>query len=478
MKKLIAILAGVAVLAFVVINSFEPGGFSLERLLNPGLFAKFGNFGGVGRPTPGSESFHPDTLKFGIRWFPTYVSFGPDNDTLLVSLCHVDNNNLCRIAKYSLSKDQWDVYAFEERYNYINPMFSPDGQWIYYTATPHCEDMRQFCDRPKLYRMKPDGTGVEMFADIVAVDPSFSVDGKRMIYWGKPTPDSLAAVEVHYLDIETRKVVHLTESISHPSGPAFLTADGKHFLFRGGLDYWRGHTSCVRDPKGFPADPKTGKKDFGPLFGDKDESGIYLAAIEDAPIGKDNCFKLTPIWGKDSGHSGGPPCAMDGQGRFLYSGDLAEKKKEGIPVALALRPADSRYADDVARARAVDRARDAEKDQKPLTEEQYRRGDAVARFQKTELETSAIYLKGEGSALFLRGLDNKVVDQGAFDGGACAPGGLSRDGNALAFVQPGTPLPAPVMAVGVIAQGEPLKNVRYILNWPKLELKPTLPASH
>lgn len=466
MRKLLLISGAAALVALLVAAI---GGIDLGRLLNPGLYARFGNFGGVGRSTPGSEPFHPDAIKYGIRWFPTHVSFGPDNDTLLVSLCHVDGPGYCRIGRYSLSQDRWDVYAAEQRMTYTRPLFSPDGQWIYYSAAYLCEDLRNYCDHPRLYRMHPDGTGAEMFADVVVVDPSFSVDGKRLIYWGQMSRNALANTEVHYLDIETRRVVQLTENIPHPTGPAFLLADGKHFIFQGGLDYWRGHTTCTADPKEVPADPKTGKKEFGSLFGNKAETGLYLAAIEDAPIGKDNCRKLTPFWGDDSGHKGGSPCAMDGQGRFLYQADRLRKRQEGNSAALALRPADPHAR------RPLPLSIEEERKKYPfamLTEKQLREGEGAKLDLKRSIESDHYFLN-VGSAAFLRRIADNAPDEAAFDAGC---GSLDRDARQLAFTWGGT-LPGNMNAVAVLRQGAPLKEIRLILNWPKLDLKSTLPAN-
>jgi hypothetical protein len=468
MKKFIAILAilaGVVVL-FVGVLAYT-GDLSADRFIRAALNFRFGNFGGSQRG-PGAEPFDAKAIKFGIRWYPTFVSFGPDNDTLLVSLCHVDNNSYCRMAKYSLSQDKWDVFAYSEPYNYRWPTFSPDGQWIYYGATKLCENRRDFCGRPQLFRMRPDGTGAEMFFDGSVVDFSFSLDGKRIIYWGQIS-------EVHMLDMATRQDVLLTDKTSLMSSPhsrAFLTADGEHFIFPADFSDWQGKTSCAVDPATLPADPKTGKKDFGPLFGDKEDTGLYLAAIKDTPITQDNCYKLTPIWGKSSGHVGGRPCAMDGQGRFLYSGDRTAKKNQGNPLALALRPPDPNYKGPVA---LTTEEEDRRYPFSTLTEKQLREGEGARLDLKRTLDSDA-FLRGEGGASFLRRLDADAPDEAAFDHGCWEfNDSISRDGHLLAFPMGGV-LSTNGNSIAVLGQGASFKDIRLILNWPKLDLVPTLPA--
>jgi hypothetical protein len=476
-KKLILVLAlaGAVFLAVLGVNSFGPQGFDINRLLNPGLFAKFGNFGGLGRTPSGLEPFDAKAIKYGIRWFPTYVNFGPDNDTLLVSLCHVDGPGYCRIGKYSLSRDQWDIYAHDELRTYRTPTFSPDGKWIYYSATQLCEDRRNFCDHPKLYRMKPDGSGVEMFADVLVVSPTFSVDGKRMIYWGQrvdPTTGarSLDTGHLYYLDMETRQIVRLTDRVQPISEyPPFLTPDGEHFIFAATLSSWEGQTSCATDPKDIPTDPKTGKKDFGPLFGDRKDTGTYLASIKDAPINMANCHKLSMVWPEEK-QPGGPPCAMDGQGRFLYTAELVYKKRESNPVALALRLAEPNYR------KPLPLSIEEERRKYPfasLTDEQLRGGDGARLLLKKQLESNII-LSGNGPAAFLRRIETNAPDEAAFDIG-CGDS-LSRNGRQLAFLW-GSVLPLNNNGVAVLNQGDTLNQVRLILNWPKLELKPTVPAN-
>ena len=129
------------------------------------------------------DRFDRNGTEWGLRWFPTHVHFGPDNDTLLVGLCHVKRTSYCRIGKYRISKDQWEILPFEENRTYNNPVFSPDGQWIVYSAAPCDEEARCTAADFKLYKARPDGSQPEVILDAPAVHPSFSHDGRKLIYW-------------------------------------------------------------------------------------------------------------------------------------------------------------------------------------------------------------------------------------------------------------------------------------------------------
>ncbi len=64
-------------------------------------------------PARADDRFDRNGTEWGLHWFPTHVHFGPDNDTLLVGLCHVKRVSYCRIGKYRISRDQWEILPFE-----------------------------------------------------------------------------------------------------------------------------------------------------------------------------------------------------------------------------------------------------------------------------------------------------------------------------------------------------------------------------
>lgn len=46
--------------------------------------------GASGQGLAADERFDRHGTEWGLRWFPTHVHFGPDNDTLLVGLGHLE----------------------------------------------------------------------------------------------------------------------------------------------------------------------------------------------------------------------------------------------------------------------------------------------------------------------------------------------------------------------------------------------------
>ncbi|MRR51469.1 MAG: hypothetical protein EG825_11240 [Rhodocyclaceae bacterium] len=166
---------------------------------NPGPSTKFGNSSGEQQQLPkGVEPFDPKATKFGIRWFPTHVHFGPDGDTLLVSLCHVSRAGFCRIGKYSISRNHWDILPFDENRTYWEPIYSRDGQWIVYSSAPCQAEMLCDSNESKLFRTTPDGSKTELVAETVASHPSFSTarnssTGARRLSSDPTNPSSLLA---------------------------------------------------------------------------------------------------------------------------------------------------------------------------------------------------------------------------------------------------------------------------------------------
>lgn len=88
---------------------------------------------------------------------------------------------------------------------------------------------------------------------------------------------------------------------------------------------------------------------------------------------------------------------------------------------------------------------------------------------------SNTYRSGLGMGLFLRGLSEGSQDEGGFDGGGCKTGRLNQFGTALAYVTAGGTHPAIKSAIAIIEEGRGLADTRLILNWPKLDLRATLP---
>jgi len=425
----------------------------------PGQYAKFGNYGGGPRPKSPADRFQPDMVKAGMRWFPAHVDFGPDGDTLLVSLCHVQRNDLCRIGKYSITKKTWEILPFEEQRTYLTPIFSPDGQWIVATTVSTNEERLLDYRDYRLVKMRPDGSGMESvksvdsyWDEIPGFRPSFSADGKKLIYWrrhdvGSRVKHEFTETDLFMVDWGTGKETRLTQLgfLGQEGGRPYLTPNGEQFLFSGAL--------YAMYPSEFTK-----------------HNALMIASVKDAPItGKDLGTKATWPW-EDA-----RPRDMDGmdrQGRVLYFCGLGAKKRAGNAVALSIRPREPDFKPTPRPRTANDMER--KNPFAELTEEQIRRGDGARLKQKLNMESDE-YRSGEGSAAFLRRPLPNSKDEVVFDGGSSISS-PSPDGSLLAFIT-GTFPPAAdeTTGVGLIPAGKPRKDTEYI-DWPRLDLTPH--ASH
>lgn len=419
-----------------------------------------------------SNGIDLQATQYGIRWFPTHVHFGPDGDTLLVSLCHVKSSKLCRVGKYSIAKNLWEILPFDENKTYLEPVFSPDGQWIV-TTMAGVKDAKPTAHDLRLVKMKPDGSGVqdlisagveqpamnELLApyqrikpgnDIQATGATFSNNGKRLIYWRQfnlREKDAPAFAVLYLMDWETGKETLLTgrePRLDFHHYRPFLTPDGERFVFYGAYSY--GGLSVSEEKF---------------VLKINNHSNTVAADVKNAPIinGKLES-SLVPL-----NHN--VAMDMDRQGRVLYQGSLGRKKKEGNLVALSIRPFNSAFRKDV----EVSITKSIR-----LTDEENRNGEGLRRVFNKYLNDSA-YQKGEGSALFLRKPYAGAKDEIVFDLHANInndSASLSQDSQTLAFIWAGKD--AGANGIGLLHQGEPMRKTRFI-DWPKLDLFPSRPNS-
>lgn len=402
--------------------------------IDMGQNTSYGNFGGD--PTPKTEEpvFSISDTVNGVRWFPNYVRFAPDDSHLLVSLCHIKRITLCRIGKYYIAENRWEILPYEARRTYFWPTYAPDGKSIVVTTAPCDEQYVCPLVQYALARMPPDGSRLEKLIDTVAIHPSFSRDGKKLIYWkiGSINAVKGAALmfrDVAELDLTTGQERALTDFHLYDEqalGWPYFLPDGERFIFGAHLV----------NPIGWVYDPKTRKATHlrtDGTFLDRKLVGwqniMFAANLKDAPIDKTNFEKLVPLW-RDYG---GIPSDLSRDGLILHGGGQLEKRKAGNPVALAL----------------------------PIHSNQ------------------EIY---DGSndnlgAKFLRGAEPGAQDESAFDYSGGHSLSLSSDAKRLAFARGETIIDAAAAPhrrtqFGIIGLGERMPR---FLDWPLLELKPEAP---
>ncbi len=216
---------------------------------NLGQNARYGMYGGqqqrsslsVEKPFTLAETF------LGMRWFPAHVRFSPDDSNLLVSLCHINpqRSDVCRIGRYYLASQQWEVLPFEDKRTYRWPTYTPDGKWIVFSTGPCDEQYRCSIGDYVLARMPSDGARMEVVADTIAREPSFAPDGKKLVYW-KLRPRVEHLYEMDWETRQERELVNMASAPASETGRPFLIEDGKAVAFYGRINVGFEHRGLIR----------------------------------------------------------------------------------------------------------------------------------------------------------------------------------------------------------------------------------------
>jgi Tol biopolymer transport system component len=135
-----------------------------------------------------------------------------------------------RILMTRLGPSQSSLFVFAdgsgeqkltEGYLDYNPVWSLDGQWIVFTSERN--------GSADLYRMRPDGGGLERLTDDPAYDDQavFSPDGNRIAF---VTTRADGRANLWILDLKTRQATPLTSGAGGDFRPAW-SPDGQWIAF-------------------------------------------------------------------------------------------------------------------------------------------------------------------------------------------------------------------------------------------------------
>mgnify|MGYP001399008386 CR=1 FL=1 len=281
--------------------------------LDLGQNARFGNYGGKQPEAKAEPPFDIMAVKGETRWFPAHIRWAPDDSHLLVSLCHTTRKDYCRIGKYWIAEQRWELLELAPQTTYRWPSYSHDGKWIAATVGECDRNYRCPGSKYTLTVLSADGKQTEPLINSYAERPSFSHDGKRLIYMRYTGG---GAGDVAMFDLVTRKEEKLTEvsfDASGISGGAYFLPGDQRFVFGALLpDVLFGSTYKVVDGKvltEYTIDRQGTKSFTRPLAGTKlDQEGPnknvlrFVADRRQGVITRSNLEKLDLLW-PDNGAS-------------------------------------------------------------------------------------------------------------------------------------------------------------------------------
>lgn len=219
--------------------------------MDPGQDARFGAYGGARRDRGPTAAFDIASTSFGVRWFPTHLRWAPDGSHLLVSLCHVKQVDYCRIGKYWLAERRWELLALKPHTTYRWPSYSPDGKRIVVTVGPCDEKFACSASGFVLTLIDPSGGNSVDLVRSIAQKPSFSDDGRKIIYWRHTGG---GASDVAMYDLNAAKEEKLTAlgiwDNNTQTGPPFFLSGGQRFTFSGNVHLNAPIKGTRLDPKG------------------------------------------------------------------------------------------------------------------------------------------------------------------------------------------------------------------------------------
>ena len=155
-----------------------PDGQSIHVSANDGQIYGVGIAGGV----PNKVSHDQDPAR-KYRYYLHGIS--PDGATLAyVALEQGGGRTLTRIATLPAAGGA-ETYLTDGSSPVDGPEYSPDGKWIYFNS----EAGAVLAGHAQLFRMRPDGSGVEQLSHDARVNwfPHLSPDGQKMAYVSFPT---------------------------------------------------------------------------------------------------------------------------------------------------------------------------------------------------------------------------------------------------------------------------------------------------
>jgi Tol biopolymer transport system component len=161
--------------------------------------------------------------------------FSPTNDKLVFNYCR--KTVPCTIGLYDLTTGSLSYYQAPQNEIWSDANFSPDGTKLAFIIIPIIDNKRDLTGQVAI--MNRDGSGVLKLTNspTFKASPSFSLDGKRIIYArankrreeGAKTP--VSAYDVYEVDSNAGSERRLTNLELYEMSAPFYFPDGKRFIF-------------------------------------------------------------------------------------------------------------------------------------------------------------------------------------------------------------------------------------------------------
>jgi Tol biopolymer transport system component len=161
--------------------------------------------------------------------------FSAKNDKLVFNYCR--KTVPCTIGLYDLRRGSLSYYQAPQNEIWADANFSPDGTKLAFIVIPIIDHERDLTGQVAI--MTSDGSGIRRLTNSPTYksSPSFSPDGKRIIYAraekrreeGARTP--VADYDIYEVDSNGEPERRLTNLMLYEVSAPFYLPDGKHFIF-------------------------------------------------------------------------------------------------------------------------------------------------------------------------------------------------------------------------------------------------------
>jgi len=184
------------------------------------------------------QSFKPSAyIRKSMQEQAQTMDFSPDGKKIALTYCRTWKK--CFVRVKNLETGRVDDFGVDSTSSWLDPRFSKDSRFIAFVIR---NPNRGWIGHKGRYRalaiMNSDGSNVRTLTDDDAwrADPSFSPDGKRLIYAKSTSPLSIRSISnqmIWELDIASGRERVILDRPGMAVGSPMYLADGQSYAFKG-----------------------------------------------------------------------------------------------------------------------------------------------------------------------------------------------------------------------------------------------------